>query len=447
MTQAGRPDDPRTPLLAAGAAFGTADLDRAGALAADAVASAERAGAVQPLCEALELFARCAMQAGEYQAAAATLRRAASTAAEHGLVAQRVEAELKLAMLAERVGSGRPELLLAARELAVQAGMLAEVARIDLRRANLAWLVDGPSAAEPLARASAELAGTLRLSPLQAVVETMVAGIRAAVGDEAGMRRLAATASARANRPPEVDAYIAIARAMGPLLAGDLTRAGEIVHAGLTPFAGRRIDPGLTHWGLWALLRAVAGDNEPRRVVARSNQFHIPENAAALAFADAVTCGRAGCAVEAAGRYREGELNLRGSPWWGRVLRMVVLYAAVTDGWADRVDALAALRADLAEHERTGDVRLARTCRDLLRRAGAPVRRGRGATPVPPRLRAAAVTSREMDVLVLVAEGLTNAQVAERLFLSTRTVETHVANLLAKTGAASRGELRSRVAG
>jgi tetratricopeptide (TPR) repeat protein len=205
VIRAGRPDDPRTPLLAAGAAFGTADVERAGVLAADAVGSAERAGAVQPLCEALELLGRCAMQAGEYQAAEGMLRRAASIAAEHGLVAQQVEAELKLAMLAERMGSARPELLLAPRELAVRAGMLAEVARIDLRRANVAWLVEGPSAAEPLARASAELAGVLRLTPLQAVVESMVAGILAAVGDEAGMRRFAATASARANRPPEVE--------------------------------------------------------------------------------------------------------------------------------------------------------------------------------------------------------------------------------------------------
>ena len=55
------------------------------------------------------------------------------------------------------------------------------------------------------------------------------------------------------------------------------------------------------------------------------------------------------------------------------------------------------------------------------------------------------MTSREMDVLVLVAEGRTNAQIAERLFLSPRTVETHVANLLAKTGATNRGELRARV--
>jgi DNA-binding NarL/FixJ family response regulator len=46
-------------------------------------------------------------------------------------------------------------------------------------------------------------------------------------------------------------------------------------------------------------------------------------------------------------------------------------------------------------------------------------------------------------VLALVVQGLTNAQIAERLVLSSRTVETHVAHLLAKTRAASRTELRT----
>ena len=56
-------------------------------------------------------------------------------------------------------------------------------------------------------------------------------------------------------------------------------------------------------------------------------------------------------------------------------------------------------------------------------------------------MRAAGVTSREMDVLALVALGLSNGQVAERLVLSPRTVETHVANLVAKTKVTGRSGL------
>ena len=60
---------------------------------------------------------------------------------------------------------------------------------------------------------------------------------------------------------------------------------------------------------------------------------------------------------------------------------------------------------------------------------------------MPPRLRARGITAREAEVLGLVAQGLTNAQVAERLYLSARTVDTHVANLLAKAGAPARPRL------
>ncbi|HEX2026397.1 MAG TPA: response regulator transcription factor [Nitriliruptorales bacterium] len=57
----------------------------------------------------------------------------------------------------------------------------------------------------------------------------------------------------------------------------------------------------------------------------------------------------------------------------------------------------------------------------------------------------AALTARETDVLRLLAEGLTNQQIADRLTLSPRTVKTHVQNLLGKldvpdrTGAVARG--------
>ena len=45
-----------------------------------------------------------------------------------------------------------------------------------------------------------------------------------------------------------------------------------------------------------------------------------------------------------------------------------------------------------------------------------------------------ALTSRERDVLGLMAQGHTNAGIARRLFLSERTVETHIASLFAKLG-------------
>ena len=51
------------------------------------------------------------------------------------------------------------------------------------------------------------------------------------------------------------------------------------------------------------------------------------------------------------------------------------------------------------------------------------------------------MTARELDVLRLVAQGLSSRDIAERLYLSPRTVEKHVERLLAKTGAANRTAL------
>ena len=50
-------------------------------------------------------------------------------------------------------------------------------------------------------------------------------------------------------------------------------------------------------------------------------------------------------------------------------------------------------------------------------------------------------TAREQDVLTLLSDGLSNAQIGDRLFLSPRTVEKYVSSLLRKTETSNRSEL------
>lgn len=51
------------------------------------------------------------------------------------------------------------------------------------------------------------------------------------------------------------------------------------------------------------------------------------------------------------------------------------------------------------------------------------------------------LTEREREITALVASGLSNAEIAERLFLSPLTVKTHVSNAMGKTGSRDRAQL------
>ena len=54
------------------------------------------------------------------------------------------------------------------------------------------------------------------------------------------------------------------------------------------------------------------------------------------------------------------------------------------------------------------------------------------------------LSERELEVLRLVADGLSNSEIAERLFLAVGTVKTHVHNIYGKLGAPSRTQAIAR---
>ena len=95
------------------------------------------------------------------------------------------------------------------------------------------------------------------------------------------------------------------------------------------------------------------------------------------------------------------------------------------------------LREALSELERLGAAPAARVVRQKLRTLGASVPRGRRPST---RANPAELTARELDVLRLVAAGKRNAEIADDLVLSTRTIDHHVSAILRKLGVRTRGE-------
>jgi DNA-binding NarL/FixJ family response regulator len=91
--------------------------------------------------------------------------------------------------------------------------------------------------------------------------------------------------------------------------------------------------------------------------------------------------------------------------------------------------------------ETLGATAVAAKLRKALREDGVTVPRGRGRDT---RRHAAGLTARQAEVLQLLDEDLTNIEIADRLFVSPRTVENHVSAVLMKLDSSTREQAVSR---
>jgi DNA-binding CsgD family transcriptional regulator len=183
-------------------------------------------------------------------------------------------------------------------------------------------------------------------------------------------------------------------------------------------------------------MRAMRSGAAVRLADLRVRQGRLGETAVLLAGRELV----AGMAYWAAGE-GDGLSHLEealrafaeaGMPW--DVARTRLLMARGL-GRSDREVAVAEARAAERTFRELGAARDADGAAAVLRSLG--VAEGRAPRPAGP------LTRREREVLRLLAEGLSNQEIADRLFLSKRTVEHHVGSILAKLGVTTRAQAQA----
>lgn len=419
-------------------------LELAAELAGRAAAAAERAGLAVTACDALQLQGFLTRHRDEL-AATGYFERAAKIADDNKLPIWRTYSDVFLAR-GNWVADGDTKGL----DLAI-------VDALRLGAAPVAYEAKAVLALDLVQRAEFDRAGSfladtmsgarrLRLGRALPFLGLVQATLLAHQGRRDEMEAVLAPLETGPDRQPFMPhASYGMARAMCALVDDDPERADDyLVRAVAFDIANpSTIDYG--RYGLALLLGVWSGRAGWRdyRAVTEYAASRARWNAQFVRLAHAVLLGRDGDQMAADTEARAARDAAEIFPLARHLGWRLVAQHAHEDGWGEPVEWLR--QAEHYFHEGPCPAPApAAASRGLLRQMGAMVRQRRtGSDRIPDQLRRLGVTIREYEVAELLADRIGNKAIGGRLHISPRTVEKHVANLLAKTGEPDRESFAS----
>jgi class 3 adenylate cyclase/DNA-binding CsgD family transcriptional regulator len=288
------------------------------------------------------------------------------------------------------------------------------------------------------AETGVEIAGEVGTRLAIVVCAGVAAWIRAHRDDVAEADRLLAIAQGEIDRAgPQWGSYwVILATAQLADAGGDQPRALEVLQDG---WAANEHSPGLRIYLAPKLVGAAlaAGSTELARSIADMVASYAPDATASsargnLLLARGLVDHDAELLAQAAAAFRSGD-----SPYDVAVANEATATATAAHG--DTPAARPLFEDALQTYERIGARRDIGRALAAMRAAG--IRRGSRVAHRQDLKGWGALTAMESDVVRLTVEGLTNRQIAERLFISRRTVQTHLSHALTKLEVSSRVEL------
>jgi DNA-binding CsgD family transcriptional regulator/tetratricopeptide (TPR) repeat protein len=390
-------------------------------------------------CGALEVLGRAA-RLRDLAEADRLYQRGLAIAEKHDLVGRRIRMLYQLGAH-DGIRDGDPTRLLEALTVTAQAGAVVTALDIEVELSVLRLCRAEFDLVEAVTARCEQTASRLRLTHTR----LLALGVRVMAAAHRGQRSrvealLDEFTALGGDRIDLFSAVRGLGVAFGHLLAEDTERAGAELGQAVAQESTRPATYVSYVHGPHLLLSVLAGraGAEACAQFAASAQVQARWNRQFLVVAQAILHARAGD-TGAADRAMSQFFSLSQCfPLAHHLCLRLIAPAALDLGWGRPVPWLRAAEAYF--HPFAPDV--ARACRRLLRGSGAPVPQHRqGSDAIPPGGRRYGITVREYEVLRLVAQPMSNPEIGRQLFLSTRTVEKHIANLLAKTGCADRAQL------